>query len=122
MKLVEVVVNTDWKCRASHRVKILAEGTLEELVVKLDEAVTAAKRQDLLSDVDDDNEGGYVHLLEKLDRLTPEEIAKLWEDKERWEMELDDDGLLEDGLRQRMLCGSNGEGDSWSVSYSILVD
>ena len=120
MKLVEVVVNTDWKCRASHRVKILAEGTLEELVVKLDEAVTAAKRQDLLSDVDDDNEGGYVHLLEKLDRLTPEEIAKLWEDKERWEMELDDDGLLEDGLRQRLLCGGDGGGDSWSVSYSIV--
>ena len=117
MKLVEVVVNTDWKYRANHRVKILAEGTLGELVVKLDEAVTAAKRQDLLSDVDDDDES--AHLEEKLNKLTPEEIAKLWKDDERWEMELDGDELLEEGLRQRMLCGGV-DGDSWSVSYSIL--
>lgn len=110
MKLIEVICNTDWKCRPTHQIKVLAEGTKKELAAKLDEAVTEAQKQDLMSDEDD--EGNRKHPDSVLAGLKPKEIAELWKDDQRWEM----NSNRED---QRMLCGGC-DGDSWSISYTIM--
>lgn len=110
MKLIEVICNTDWKRRSTHRIKVLAEGTKKELAAKLDEAVTEAQKQDLMSDEDD--EGNLKHPEHALAGLNPKQIAELWKSNERWEM-------LPKRWNHRMLCGGF-DGSSWSISYSIM--
>ena len=118
MLLVKTVCSTDWKGRPDHRVYFIARSDSKDLLIKaMNEDVVEWMICDIvdleieLANEDEDEvvcdemaemleEPGthFRHRLRdyrssrvaELSKLSPKEIAKIWKNDERWEMELDD--------------------------------
>ena len=115
MRLYRTVCSTDWKCRPSHLLVFVGEGTKEELAQKMDEDVrdwmvidvAAANEKD---GVDDESKAYQKALKDNPD------LPELWwgNQQNRWEMSRSEGNIC------RSFAENDGDGNRCTVVYHFL--
>ena len=118
--LVKVYVCTDWKGRPNHDVEICATGTASTLLKVMEKLLREWQLGDLRNDYENDD-GKMSKKKQKLFEALKKDVkrlVKVWTGKGdyRWEQEF----VKGHDKKQRVLAGDNGEGETWSVSWTIL--